>query len=131
LSDSGLQLLLNGGDGRAGQNVAVRQHAQQVQALALEAAPGEFGDVIQFVGSDLVENDADDFHSLAFKNRLVEIDLVDRFADAALADDDDLGPRILATCALDKIEHRTDAGVARAFAQDKILFPRHAVEGLA
>jgi hypothetical protein len=87
----GLQLLLNRGDRRAGQNVAVRQDAQQIQPLALEAAPGELGDVIDFVGSHLVQNDADDLDPLAFKDRLVEIDLVNRFADAALADDDDLG----------------------------------------
>ena len=106
------------------------QDAEEIQALAFEAAPGEFGDVIQFVGGDFVEDDADDFDALAFEDRLVEINLVNRFADAALADDDDFCAEDFGHLRVGQIKNRADAGVARAFAQDKILFPGDAVKGL-
>src|SRR5271157_5547005 len=96
----------------------------------LLAAPGEFGDVIQFVGGDFVEDDADDFHALLFEDRLVEINLVNGFADAALADEDDFCAQDFGHLGVGQIKNRADAGVARAFAQDKILFPGDAVKGL-
>ena len=43
--------------------------------------------------------------------------------------DDDLGVEHLGHLGVGEIEDRADAGVAGAFAQDEVLFPRHAVEG--
>ena len=100
------------------------------QAFALEAAPGEFGDVTKPVRMHLVQDDADDLDAFLLEQRLVQADFVDRFADAALGDNDDFGPEHLGHLRVGQIKHRTDAGVARAFAQHEILFPRDAVEGL-
>ena len=46
--------------------------AEQFQALALEAAPGESVDFGIFSAEHLVEDDADDFDAFLFKQRLVE-----------------------------------------------------------
>ena len=60
----------------------------------------------------------------------VKIDLVNGFADAALADDDDFCAHDLGHLGIGEIENRPDPGVAGTFAQNKILFPRDAVKGL-
>ena len=98
----GVQFLADQIHGRVAQDLFVGQHAEQFQSFALQTAPGEIGDVIHLFRQHLVEDDADDLDAFLFKQRLVERDFVNRFADAALGDDDDFAPRIFATCALDK-----------------------------
>ncbi len=68
----------------------MRNDAEQFQPFALETAANEPGDFGNFFLEHLVDDDADDFDALLFKQRLVEADFVNRFADAALGDDDDL-----------------------------------------
>ena len=53
--------------------------------LRLRPRRAKSRDVIHFFAKHLVEDDADDFHAFLFKQRLVEADFVNRFADAALA----------------------------------------------
>ena len=126
----GVQFFADQVHGWIAKDLLIRQHAEQFQALALEAAPREVGDVIHFFAQHLVENDADDLDALLFKQRLVERDFINRFADAALRDDDDLGAENFCDLGVGQIKNRADAGVPAAFAQHKILFPGDAVEGL-
>ena len=126
----GVQFLADQIHCRVAKNLFVRQDAEQVQAFALEAAPRKVGDVIHFVAKHLVEDDADDFDAFLFKQCLIQANFVNRFADAALRDDDDFCAKDFCDLRVGQIEHRADTGVAAAFAQHKILFPGDAVEGL-
>jgi hypothetical protein len=98
--------------------------------LRLQAAAGEVGDVIHFFADDFVEDDADDFDAFFFKKRLVEGDVINGFADAALGNNDDFrAEQFFGDAGIGQVEHGADAGMAAAFAQHKIFFPRDAVEG--
>ena len=126
----GVQFLADQIHGRIAQDLFIRQHAEQFQSFAFQTAPGEIRDVIHLFRQHLVEDDADDFDAFLFKQRLVERDFVNRFADAALADDDDLCAEDFRHLRIGQIKHGADAGVTGAFAQHKIFFPGDAVEGL-
>src|SRR5581483_209112 len=88
----GAQLLFDQLHGGPGEHVLERHDAKEIQPFALEAPPRKIGDEIDLVWQHFVEDDADDFDPFALEHGLVQIHLVDRFADAALADDDDFGP---------------------------------------
>ena len=108
----------------------MRHHAEQLQSFPFQAAAGEFGDIINFFPQHFVEDDADDLDAFFFKQRLVEGDLVDGFADAALGDNDDFGGQQFGDARIGQVEHRADAGVARTLTKHEILFPGNAVEGV-
>ncbi len=91
--------------------------------------PREVGDVFHFFAENFVQDDADDFYALLFKQSLVQANFINRFADAALRDDDDLRAENFGDLRIGKIENGTNARVAAAFAQHKIFFPRNAVKG--
>ena len=101
-----------------------------VQRCGEKSAAGEIIHVVELVRQHLVEDDADDRHAFLLEERLVDGHLVDRFADAALGDDDDFRAEQFGDARVRQVKHRADSGVPRAFAQDEILFPRDAVEGL-
>ncbi len=117
--------------GRIRQNLFVRQHAEQVQPFAFQPAADEPRDFGNFFLMHLVDDDADDFDAFFFKQRLIQADFVNRFADAALGNDDDFAAERFGDLRVGQIKHRTDASVAAAFAQNKIFFPRDAVEGMS
>ncbi len=81
----GAQVFADQPDGRLGQDVVMRQDAEQFEALALEAAADKPGDFGNFLLLHLVDDDADDFDALLFKQRLVQSHLINRLADAAAA----------------------------------------------
>src|ERR1035438_1280102 len=124
----GAQFFANQIHRRVAQHLLMRNDAEQFQPFALETAANEPGDFGNFFLEHLVDDDADDFDALLFKQCLVEADFVNRFADAALGDDDDLATERFRDLGVGQIENRADARVPGTFAQHKILFPRHAVE---
>src|ERR1035441_3201415 len=86
----GAQFFANQIHRRVAQPLLMRNDAEQFQTFALETVAHEPGDFGNFFLEDLVDDGADDFDALLFKQRLVEAYFVNRFADAALGDDDDL-----------------------------------------
>jgi hypothetical protein len=126
----GAEFLGDRGHGGTAEERLVGNDAEEFEAFAAEAAPGEIGDELDFFAEDLVEDDAEDFNAFLFEERLVEADFIDGFADAALGDDDDLGAEEAGDAGIGEIEHGADTGVTGTFAEDEILFPRDAVEGL-
>jgi hypothetical protein len=108
----------------------VRDDAEEFEALALEAAPGEVGDVLEFFGEDLVEDDPDDLDTLGLEEGAVHGDFVDGETDATAGDDDDLGSEEFGDGGVGEVEDGADAGVAGALDEDELLFPGDAVEGL-
>ncbi len=121
--------LVNLVEGRLAQFGVVGHDAEQGQAEALEAAGAVFADEVHFVGHDLVEDRADDFDAVFFKEGEVEGDLVDGFADAAGADDDDFAVEHFGDGGVGEVEDAADSGVAGAFDDDEVLFPGRFVEG--
>ena len=113
---AGAGLRLDGGESGVAKNLAIGQDPQQLQPLALESAPRELRDILQLVGSDLVQDDPDDLDTLPVKDRLVEIDLVNGFADAALADDHHFCAHDLGHMGIGEVENRPDPGVPGTFA---------------
>src|ERR1019366_421012 len=93
-----------------------------------ETAADEPGDFRNFFLQHLVDDNADDLDAFFFKQRPIERNFVNRFADAALGDDDDLAAECLGDLRVGQIKNRADAGVTAAFAQYKIFFPGDAVE---
>src|SRR5579871_3234340 len=108
----------------------MRNDAQQFQSFAFQTAPRELSDGIDFVVQHLVENDSNNLDAFFFKQRLVERNLIDGFTDAALGYDDDLRAKNLRNLGIGQIKDRANAGMARAFAEHEIFFPRDAVERL-
>src|SRR5882724_2461265 len=108
----------------------MRNDPQQVQPLALEAAPGEVRDEIDFGAEDLVQNDADDFDAFPLKQRLVQRNFINGPADAALGDNDDFRAEDLGNLGVGQVKHRPDARMAGTFTKHKILLPGHTIKRL-
>ncbi len=97
-----MQFLADQIHGWIAKDLFIRQNAEQLQPFAFQTALGEIRNVVHLVRQYLVEDDADDLNTFLFKQRLVERDFVNRFPDAALADDDDFRAEHFRHRALDK-----------------------------
>ena len=73
---------------RVGEKLAEADAAEQGHALLGEPALEDLGQLGAADDVDLVDDRAEHRHAMACEERRVERDLVDRTADAALADDD-------------------------------------------
>ncbi len=82
--------------------------------MAAEAALEDLGDARLGVEVDLVDDRARDLHAVSREERGVEHDLVDRAADAALADDDRRRAEQRRDDRVRQPDDRPDAGVARS-----------------
>ena len=112
------------------QDRLVGHDPQQFESFSFQTAAGEFGNGINFFSEHLVEDDADDLDAFFFEQGLVQGNLVDRLADAALGHHDDFGANQFGHPRVGQIEDGADAGVAGAFAKHEVLFPGNAVEGV-
>src|SRR5438270_379654 len=106
----------------------MRNHSKQIEAFALQSTAGKIGNIIDLGPQNLVDDHADNFDSLLFKQRLIEAHLIDRTANAPLGDDNDLRAESPGDLCVRKIKNRADAGMAGAFAQHKLLLPGYPVE---
>ena len=82
-----LQLLGQHRQGRVGEERSVGQDPEEADTVVRQPPPDDRRQVGLRVEIDLVDHGADDLHALFLEERRVEDDLVDRPADAALADD--------------------------------------------
>ena len=88
----------------------VRDDAEQFEALAPQAAPGKFGNEFDFVRENLVENHANDLDAFALEDGLVQIDFIYRFADPALADNNNFRPQNFRDSGVGQIKDGANAG---------------------
>ena len=63
-----------------------------------------------------------------FEQRLIERHFIDRFADAALGDNDHFGADNSRYLRIGQVEDGADPGMAGTFAQDEIFFPGDPIE---
>ena len=102
----------------------VRHDAEQFQSLALEAAPGELGDRNPLLSPSTLLRMTPMISTPSFSNNAwFSADFINRFADAALRDDDDFGAENFCDLRVGQIKHRADAGVAASLRTAQNPFP--------
>ena len=106
---------------RAGEDRAPGQHAEEGDAVGRQPALDHPGDARLGIDVDLVDDRPGDVDALGPEERRVQDDLVDRAADAALADDDRRRPEHRRDRGVRKADHRPDAGMAGALDEEHVV----------
>ena len=108
-----------------GQEFGVRDASEQLDAVELQAATQDIRQLRMRDHVDLVHHRPEHRHPVRREQRPVEDDLVDRPADAALADDDDRCLEHGCGACVREPDDGTDAGVPRALDHHQVPAVRH------
>ena len=115
--------------GRVGEELAVRDAADQLDPVLGQATTEDLGQVRVRIHLDLVDDRPQHLDPVLLEEGGVEHDLVDRAADTPFADDDHLAPQQGGHRRVGHPDHRADPGVPGALDHDKVLPGGDASEG--